>query len=142
MSNLALQSGTRLRTGGATYEVTEDASIPAGLVPVVPQAARLLKVYCATCGYTVRVTQRWITKAGTPICPTDHEAMVVAEKPEKAEPVEVKSEPKPKVKKVAKSKPEPEHIEVPPDIPVTVHLPPPVEGDSHIAQILAELPAD
>lgn len=80
MSNtLSLRPGTRLRTGGTTYEVTEDASVPAGAVEVIPQKTRLLKVSCKTCGYTARITQRWITKAGTPQCPTCHVYMVVAE---------------------------------------------------------------
>lgn len=32
------------------------------------QRTRLLKVVCPTCGYTVRVTQRWLTH-GFPVCP-------------------------------------------------------------------------
>ena len=79
---LILKPGTRLRTGGATYEVTDEASVPAGVVPVVPQPARLLKVFCTSCGYTARITQRWITKSGTPDCPGCHINMVVEVKGE------------------------------------------------------------
>jgi len=120
MSNtLSLKPGTRLRTGGTTYEVTEDAHVPAGVVPVIPQPARLLKVFCASCGYTCRITQRWITKAGTPECPSGHGHMVVEEKGEKAE----KAKPKPK----AAPQPEPEPI------------PEPV---SPVAEALADLPQE
>lgn len=34
------------------------------------QSTRMKKVKCATCGYTVRVTEKWLA-VGTPICPTD-----------------------------------------------------------------------
>lgn len=36
-----------------------------------PQSTRLIKAACAGCGYTVRVTKKWLEEAGTPICPTD-----------------------------------------------------------------------
>jgi predicted nucleic acid-binding Zn-ribbon protein len=51
---------------------------------VVPQPVRLLKVYCATCGYTARITQRWITRSGTPDCPACKVAMVVEVKTAKS----------------------------------------------------------
>jgi hypothetical protein len=88
-NTLALTPGTRLRTGGTTYEVTEAATFGAGVVPVVPQPTRLLKAFCESCGYTVRVTQRWVTKMGTPVCPGDgHGAMAIAPPKEKAEKVD------------------------------------------------------
>jgi hypothetical protein len=31
---------------------------------------------CSTCGYTVRITRKWLTLAGPPICPTDRVALV------------------------------------------------------------------
>jgi hypothetical protein len=34
------------------------------------QSTRLLKASCPTCGYTVRVTQKW-AQLGLPVCPTD-----------------------------------------------------------------------
>jgi hypothetical protein len=34
------------------------------------KGSRLLKATCETCGYTVRVTQKWLD-IGAPICPTD-----------------------------------------------------------------------
>jgi hypothetical protein len=76
---VTLKSGARVRTGGATYEVTETAEVAAGLVPVVPQATRLLKVYCAEDGYTARITQRWITR-GIPDCPLCKTPMIVEHK--------------------------------------------------------------
>lgn len=36
-----------------------------------PQSTRLIKASCPGCGYTVRVTKKWLEEAGTPICPTD-----------------------------------------------------------------------
>lgn len=38
------------------------------------QSTRLLKAVCQECGYTVRVTQKWV-ELGLPICPVDHEPM-------------------------------------------------------------------
>jgi hypothetical protein len=35
------------------------------------QSTRLIKVECSSCGYTARVTRKWIREAGAPICPTD-----------------------------------------------------------------------
>ena len=34
-----------------------------------PQGTRLLKVMCPQCGYTVRVTQKWLVDVGPPLCP-------------------------------------------------------------------------
>ena len=44
------------------------------------QGTRLLKVHCSRCGYTARVTAKWIDKFGAPICPahTDWHVMSVA----------------------------------------------------------------
>lgn len=33
------------------------------------QKARLLKAVCLECGYTVRVTRKWVEEAGAPRCP-------------------------------------------------------------------------
>jgi hypothetical protein len=146
-TTLSLTPGTRLRTGGTTYEVMEDANLPAGIVPVVPQSARLLKVFCEACGYVARVTQRWITKSGTPICPCGHGAMAVAApKGETAAPVEapvIKAIPaKPK----AKAKPVPpvpvadvefEAIEVEFAAPEDFELTP--SAPSTLAQLLEQL---
>lgn len=158
MSNeLNLKPGTRLRTGGTTWEVTDEATVPAGVVPVIPQPARLLKVFCAACGYTVRVTKRWIDKSGTPICPCGHGAMVEAVKAEKTEPAPRKS----KAPKAAKPAPlpEPDHpvlkdvrsaledlmTEAEPEVepldePAEVApAPSPAAGDSPLARLLANL---
>ena len=34
-----------------------------------PQSTRLLKAECGECGYTVRVTKKWLEAKGAPICP-------------------------------------------------------------------------
>jgi hypothetical protein len=45
---------------------------PAGFLTDMPkQGARLLKCECETCGYLIRITRKWLTVAGPPICPTD-----------------------------------------------------------------------
>jgi hypothetical protein len=52
---------------------------PAGyLIDVRKQSTRLLKCECATCGYIARVSQKWLTLAGPPICPTDQIKMVAS----------------------------------------------------------------
>jgi hypothetical protein len=118
-NTLSLKPGTRLRTGGVSYEVTEDASVSAGVVPVVPQSTRLLKVYCETCGYTARITKRWIDKAGTPDCPAGHGNMVVAPVKEREAAKPAPAAPKipapakvaqPKVKPAPVAEPEPDYI--------------------------------
>ena len=49
---------------------------PAGhLTDQKKQGTRLLKCQCASCGYLARVSQRWLTQGGPPICPTDRVAM-------------------------------------------------------------------
>jgi hypothetical protein len=45
---------------------------PAGfLVDTPKQGTRQLKCECQACGYTARVSRRWLTAAGPPICPSD-----------------------------------------------------------------------
>jgi len=45
---------------------------PAGYLTDTPkQGTRMLKCECSTCGYTVRITRKWLDLAGPPICPTD-----------------------------------------------------------------------
>jgi hypothetical protein len=39
------------------------------------QSTRLLKCECEGCGYTVRITRKWLDAGGSPICPTDQEPM-------------------------------------------------------------------
>jgi hypothetical protein len=39
--------------------------------PTKKQTTRLLKAVCEKCGYTVRVTGKWL-EVGPPICPTDN----------------------------------------------------------------------
>jgi hypothetical protein len=40
------------------------------------QPTRLLKAFCPECGYTVRVTQKWIDEAGNAVCPACDEPFV------------------------------------------------------------------
>jgi hypothetical protein len=42
------------------------------------QSTRLLKVCCPECGYTARVTNKWICDAGTPLCPSSGDPMEIA----------------------------------------------------------------
>jgi SprT-like family len=37
---------------------------------------RLLKAECAECGYTCRVTKKWLAEKGAPICPCNMQAML------------------------------------------------------------------
>jgi hypothetical protein len=41
------------------------------------QTTRLLKAECQDCGYTVRVTRKWVEEAGTPLCPCNGASMEV-----------------------------------------------------------------
>lgn len=47
------------------------AALDPKLSPVKKQTTRLLKALCgdSECGYTIRVTQKWIDDAGLPVCP-------------------------------------------------------------------------
>lgn len=54
------------------------AKLSAALLQKKKQQTRLLKAYCPTCGYTVRLTQKWVD-AGLPYCPTDAEQFVIGE---------------------------------------------------------------
>jgi hypothetical protein len=39
------------------------------------QGTRMLKVECASCGYTARTTRKWLDEAGPPLCPCSGEPM-------------------------------------------------------------------
>lgn len=41
------------------------------------QTTRMLKVACASCGYTARVSGKWLEGSGAPFCPDDHGQMEV-----------------------------------------------------------------
>ena len=60
--------------------------------PHLPTKARLFKAQCGECGYPVYVTRKWLTEAGTPVCPEGHGAM---EWPTKLEAPTAGREPKP-----------------------------------------------
>lgn len=40
------------------------------------QSTRLLKAYCEHCGYTARITAKWLNSVGPPLCPTDGVPMI------------------------------------------------------------------
>jgi hypothetical protein len=42
-----------------------------------PQGTRLLKAACTECGYTTRVTAKWVEQSGSPICPNELKPMEV-----------------------------------------------------------------
>lgn len=43
------------------------------------QTTRLVKVECEDCGYTARVTRKWLDEPGPPLCPCNHEPMTEAD---------------------------------------------------------------
>jgi hypothetical protein len=45
-------------------------------VNVTKQSTRLLKASCPTCGYTIRLSDKWV-KQGLPVCPVDGSLFVV-----------------------------------------------------------------
>jgi hypothetical protein len=50
---------------------------PAGFLTYTPkQSTRMLKCECSSCGYTIRITRKWLSLAGPPICPTDRIPLV------------------------------------------------------------------
>jgi hypothetical protein len=50
---------------------------PAGFLTDTPkQGTRMRKCECSTCGYTVRITRKWLVLAGPPICPTDRVSLI------------------------------------------------------------------
>jgi hypothetical protein len=79
---IGLVGPMRATTASPEFTVWADALMrrigpyPAGYLTDTPkQGTRMLKCECATCGYTVRITRKWLTLAGPPICPTDRIAM-------------------------------------------------------------------
>jgi hypothetical protein len=43
------------------------------------QGTRLIKVECSDCGYTCRVSAKWLDEIGAPICPCNNETMQIKE---------------------------------------------------------------
>lgn len=43
--------------------------------PVKKQSTRMLKVECSDCGYIARVSDKWLTESGAPICPCNRQPM-------------------------------------------------------------------
>ena len=41
------------------------------------QGIRMIKAQCDDCGYTARVTRKWIEQTGAPLCPCNHQPMEV-----------------------------------------------------------------
>lgn len=52
--------------------------------PVKKQSTRMHKAECSECGYTVRLSQKWLDEVGSPHCPK-HGAMNVEVKPDEPE---------------------------------------------------------
>jgi hypothetical protein len=46
-----------------------------GLRPVKKQTTRLIKAECPDCGYNVRVTRKWLSEVGAPLCPCNQHEM-------------------------------------------------------------------
>lgn len=81
---LALEGKPTNTTGGKPFKRFHGALLRtlgryphASLRPskVKRDGTRLLKVACPECGYTCRITRKWLDQAGAPICPTDETAM-------------------------------------------------------------------
>ena len=65
---LTLQPGDTVRQKGSTFLVINPAQVEATLKPKAEtQETYLIKVSCPSCGYTARVTKKWLHKAGRPI---------------------------------------------------------------------------
>lgn len=67
-------------TGFCDWFTNYNGHYPAGgliMQTVKKQATYLLKCECPDCGYTARVTQKWIEVAGAPVCPCNNEPMEV-----------------------------------------------------------------
>lgn len=77
--NLAGGRGVSRKGGGVAPKTNQDADSGEGEAPASSrpkrQTTRLRKASCAECGYTVRVTSKWL-ELGPPHCPT-HGAMTV-----------------------------------------------------------------
>jgi hypothetical protein len=55
---------------------------PAGfLIDTPKQGTRLLKCECTACGYIARVSQKWLSQSGPPICPSEHITLVTSDRP-------------------------------------------------------------
>jgi hypothetical protein len=85
---IGLVGPMRATTAGTEFQAWAEALMqrigpyPAGyLIDVKKQSTRLLKCECSRCGYTVRITRKWLTIAGPPICPTDHIRLTLAAAP-------------------------------------------------------------
>lgn len=74
---LSTQGPAKPETGGEEGE--EDGEEDGGKMHSGPakQGTRMIKCVCPDCGYTVRTTQKWISK-GLPFCP-DTTQMIIAE---------------------------------------------------------------
>lgn len=54
------------------------AALTPGRGPVKTQSTRMIKVVCPDCGFTCRMTRKWIDEVGTPVCPLHSEMEVAA----------------------------------------------------------------
>jgi hypothetical protein len=75
---IGLEGKMTATVAGATLKKTLDAYVagvgpcPHGALSAMTKAGkqgtRLLKAVCPTCGYTVRITKKWVNEAGAPYC--------------------------------------------------------------------------
>jgi hypothetical protein len=79
---IGLQGPMRATTAGPEFAEWSQTLLkrigpyPAGYLTDSPkQKTRLIKCECSVCGYIARVSQKWISAAGPPICPTDQASM-------------------------------------------------------------------
>jgi hypothetical protein len=75
---IGLVGPMRSTTAGPDFVAWAEALIarigpyPAGFLTDTPkQGTRMLKCECSKCGYTARVSRKWLDLAGPPLCPAD-----------------------------------------------------------------------
>jgi hypothetical protein len=85
---IGLQGPMRATTASPEFTAWAEALMrrigpyPAGFLTDTPkQGTRMLKCECSICGYTVRITRKWLTLAGPLICPTDRIPLIAAVQP-------------------------------------------------------------
>jgi SprT-like family len=84
---IGLQGPMRATTAGPDFVEWAQALFkrigpyPAGFLTHMPkQGTRMLRCECGVCDYIARVSQKWLSQSGPPICPTDRVALLHSEK--------------------------------------------------------------
>ncbi|MGY4283631.1 hypothetical protein ACVWXO_002851 [Bradyrhizobium sp. LM2.7] len=79
---IGLQGPMRATTASPEFRLWAETlfkrigAYPAGFITDTPkQGTRLSKCECSVCGYLARVTKKWLSESGPPICPRDGVAM-------------------------------------------------------------------